>query len=448
MSKTSLSNSFISLKDQNTSPKKTKSQIKECSKNKSNPPNSNYLIEEEIGISEANYCYKTPYNSKIEDLDYSKLEMPISYQLTNGKCIRLRNSQPSKSFKEVNNDKLTLYEKPENINTSNNFGINLNNNDNSKSSDYDGDIENSLITANNGKLNADYSKSKNSLLSYGKSNYIYPMKFIKHHKKKMDKELSQEIKQGSKSEKKTYKKFDLMVNPAFKYNQKFISSPIHKYLPYCKKNDETYKKKLINYIRTEAPNLKAGAKSTGGVYAKYIKNNNDSEKEKGDYNYFSLFKKKKKIYSTKKIFAVEKNLYNYCLIDGKNRVDYSNPVKFRFYFDSDIGFNRSWQSPLIVANGDDDVETDDEVLGMAEEKCMDDLVEGINTWNKSARFCRNYVLAKKFNKIVKTPSFIRVEKNKICGINGDEINKDIKVEKNKICGNSCFNVPFGKNINQ
>ena len=134
------------------------------------------------------------------------------------------------------------------------------------------------------------------------------------------------------------------------------------------------------------------------------------------------------------------------MANGKNRVDYSNPVKFRFYFDNDIGFNHSWQSPLIVANGDDDVETDDEVLGMAEEKCMDDLVEGINTWNKSARLCRNFVLGKRMNKIVKTPTFIKVEKNRICGINGNE-NNNVLFGKNKIEENSGFNVSFGKFIN-
>ena len=444
MSKTPISNSFISEKDKNTSPKKTKSQNKQTnSRSKNMPPYAKNFAEDEKEISQSKYCYKTPYNSKNEDLDYSKMEMPVSYQLTNGKCIRLRNSPPSKSYLESDNDKLNLYEKSNINNKDCNYDMSLNINAESKSSDYN---ESSMITINNGKLNDDESKSKNSLLSYGKSNYIYPMKFIKHHKKKLGKELSQGTKHGSKSERKTYKKFDLMINPAFKYNQKFISSPIHKFLPYCKKDDETYKKKLIKYIRAEAPNLIGGAKSTGGIFAKYIKNK-DNERKKEDEANFYLLKKQKKIYSTKKIFAVEKNLYNYCLIDGKNRVDYSHPVKFRFYFDNDIGFNHSWQSPLIVANGDDDVETDDEVLGMAEEKCMDDLTEGINTWIKSSRLCRNFVLAKRMNKIVKTPTFIRVEKNRICGINGNE-NNNVLLGKNKIGENSGFDVSFGKMFNQ
>ena len=444
MSKTPISNSYISEKDQNTSPKKTKTQQKDDTTTNKNISYYSKKSAEEKELYQSKYCYKTPYNSKNEDLDYSKMEMPVSYQLTNGKCIRLRNSQQSKSFIETENEKLNLYERPQSIHN-NNCDISIKLNIESKSDNNEINHDKSIITINNRKLIEDESKSRNSLISYGRNNYIYPMKFIKHHKKKYLKELSQESKRESKSERKTYKKFDLMVNPSYKYNKKFISSPIHKYLPYCKKDDEVYKKNLIRYIRTEAPNLLGGAKSVGGIFAKYVKNNENKNKE--DENNFYLLKKQKKIYSTKKIFAVEKNLYNYSLIDGKNRVDYSHPRKFNFYFDRDIGFNQSWQSPLIIANGDDDVETDDEVLGMAEEKCMDDLVEGINTWHKSSRLCRNFVIANRLNKIVKTPTFIKVEKNKICGVNGNQIHHNMLEGKNKMEEQTDFNVSFGKFLN-
>ena len=43
--------------------------------------------------SKQSNCYKTPMNSKNLDTSYSKMEMPVSYQLTNGRCIRLKNSQ-------------------------------------------------------------------------------------------------------------------------------------------------------------------------------------------------------------------------------------------------------------------------------------------------------------------------------------------------------------------
>jgi len=347
--------------------------------------------------------YETPINSKNnEDISYSKIEMPISYQLTNGRCIRLRNSQRSKNiYDNINSIKID-----------------------SKSSNS----SNIIIHKNEKSL------SKDSLFSYGKKKYIYPMNFIKHHRKKLMKE--EKIKDYIENEKESYKKYNLMINPSYKYNKKFMSSPIHKYLPYCKKNDEIYKKNLISYIRDES---NSGAKTVSCIYADYVNNNNNFVKEK-DLTFYSL-KKKRKIYSTKKFFAVEKNLFSYCLINGKNKVDYNHPNKFMFYFDRDIGFNCSWQSPLIIANGDDDVETDDEVLNMAEEKCMDDLIEGINSWNKSSRLCRNYLLQKKLNyKVVKTPIFHH----------NNSKEENIRMRENNNDNNDSFemnnNISFGKRL--
>ena len=429
MSKTQISIHFTSTNDiNNPTSKKTKSQVKEDSNNSRSNIKKNILFEENEEEIKSKSCYKTPYVSKNNDISYSKMEMPVSYQLTNGKCIRLKNSQRSKSYygSENENNNITLIMESKSSNKS--------------------QVDCNLMLNKNEK---DYSLSKgnNSLISYGKSNSIYPMKFVKHHQKKLMKEDSQKIRQNVDNEIKTYKKFNLMINPSYKYNKRYISSPIHKYLPYCKKNDEKYKKNLISYIRSEAPGLSGGAKSVSCVFANYIKNNSN-EKILEDELYFYLFKKKKKIYSTKKIFIAEKNLYNYYLINGKNRVDYEHPIKFRFYFDNDIGFNYSWQSPLIVANGDDDIETDDEVLNMAEEKCMDDLVEGINTWNKSSRLCRNFILAKKLNRIVKTPTFNHIVKHK--GNKFNEIDKENnnKKENHKNNEDNNFididNVSFGK----
>lgn len=429
MSKTQISIHFTSTNDiNNPTSKKTKSQVKEDSNNSRRNIKKNILFEENKEEIKSKSCYKTPYVSKNNDMSYSKMEMPVSYQLTNGKCIRLKNSQRSKSYydSENENNNITLIMESKSYNKS--------------------QIDCNIMINKNEK---DYSLSKgnNSLISYGKSNNIYPMKFVKHHQKKLMKEDSQKIRQNVNNEIKTYKKFNLMINPSYKYNKRYISSPIHKYLPYCKKNDEKYKKNLISYIRSEAPGLNGGAKSVSCIFANYIKNKSN-EKNLEDELYFYLFKKKKKIYSTKKTFIAEKNLYNYYLINGKNRVDYEHPIKFRFYFDNDIGFNYSWQSPLIVANGDDDIETDDEVLNMAEEKCIDDLVEGINTWNKSSRLCRNYILAKKLNRTVKTPTFNHIIKHK--GNQFNEIDKENnnKKENHKNNEDNNFididNVSFGK----
>ena len=126
MSKTPISNSFISEKDLKTSPKKTKTQNKEdISKNKNIYYYSKKFVEDKE-LDQSKYCYKTPYNSKNEDLDYSKMEMPVSYQLTNGKCIRLRNSQQSKYLNESDNERLNLYERQQSIHNNNNGDISIN----------------------------------------------------------------------------------------------------------------------------------------------------------------------------------------------------------------------------------------------------------------------------------------------------------------------------------
>ena len=350
----------------------------------------NISLEDEERDKRSKSCYKTPLISKENDVSYSKMEMPVSYQLTNGRCIHIKNSEISKSYFDYEND-------PNNI-----LGLN-----DSISSDTS-QIDNSLF--NNKKITQN-SKDINSLFNYGKNEDINPMKFLKHHQKKYKeyKEKNLKVSQIIDNGMKTYKKFNLMLNPSYKYNRR-ISSPIHKYLPYCKKNDEKYKKNLILYLKNNNPSF-TGAKSVSCPFALYSENNYNEKPKEDDLQFFVL-RKKKKIYSTKKIFVAEKDLYTYSLINGKNRIDYQHPKKFRFFFDSDIGFDHSWQSPLIVANGDDDVETDDEVLNMAEEKCMDDLVEGINTWNKSSRLCRNYNLVKRLNKLTNTPTFNSAIKNK------------------------------------
>ena len=429
MSNTKISIKNTSINDiNNPTSKKSKSQAKKNDTNSKRDNNIKKNIPFENNIEEeirSKSCYKTPCTSKNNDVSYSKMEMPVSYQLTNGRCIRLRNSQRSKSYYDYDN-------------INNNIGLAMESKSSNKSP------TNSSFLINHNDKNISPLRENNSLFSYGKGNIIYPMKFVKHHQKKIMKEDSQKIlNQNRDNEIKTYKRFNLMINPSYKYNKKFMSSPIHKYLPYCKKNDEKYKKNLISYIRHEIPVLNGGTKSVSCAFEDHIKNNKNERKKEDEYHFFSL-KKKKKIYSTMKIFNIEKNIYNYCLINGKNKMDYQHPRKFRFYFDDDIGFNSSWQSPLIIANGDDDIETDDEVLNMAEEKCMDDLVEGINTWNKSSRFCRNYVLVKKFNKIVKTPTFNSIIKNKANEIykNDNKNNNRKKDDDDNLI--DIDNVSFGK----
>lgn len=335
--------------------------------------------------------YKTPNVCKEVDTSYSKLEMPVSYQLTNGKCIRLQKSEISNSVLDSEiNEEISINE--ENIRDSTLLELC------EESSESEKENKKSINKINDNK----------SFMNYGKKKVIYPMKFIKRHYNKLlyntSQEESQKIRETIENKFKSYKKFNLMINPSFKYSHHFNSSPIHKFLPYCKKNDENYKHNLIKYIKQENPFISSGTRSVTGIFAKYVNSNTNEIPYNGDKDYL-VNKKKKKIYSTRKIFAVEKNLYPYKLISGQIYVDYNHPIKFKFYFDNDIGFEKSWQNPLITSNGDDDVETDDEVMEMAKQKCKEDLEEGINSWNKSNRLCRNYLLVKKINNIPKSPVF-------------------------------------------
>ena len=148
MNQSYLSKSYLSEKDFNTTSKHNKSQKKQKISKSKNPSQE-----------EDKYCYKTPYNSKNEDLDYSKMEMPVSYQLTNGRCIRLKNSQQSKSYYEDENNNMYLYEKNAN---NNNININVESkSSDSRRIDYNDNFnDSSLMTIKNGKLNS-RSKSKN-----------------------------------------------------------------------------------------------------------------------------------------------------------------------------------------------------------------------------------------------------------------------------------------------
>ena len=95
--------------------------------------------------------------------------MPVSYQLTNGRLVRLRNSQRTKNYYD--------YNIPENENEPNDINYNMF----SKSSNAS-QIDNSFII-NKKQREKSLSKSNNSLLNNGKSNTIYPLKFVKHHQK-------------------------------------------------------------------------------------------------------------------------------------------------------------------------------------------------------------------------------------------------------------------------
>lgn len=374
--------------------------------------------EQNIINQESNNDYTTPkLTNKVEDISYSKLEMPVSFQLTNGKCIRLQHSEIDSSFFDLENELEDVNEESANQKSSSKPKIILSISS-SSSNNYSKNNSNSNKKApifiqgkksQSAQLNKDFK-------NYGKRRKILPMKFIQRHSRKLGLKFNIEqnnIKNNFNNNSndifgQSYKKFHLLKNNIIFNKYKIISanshfnstnseySPIHIYLPYNKKDDENYKKNLLSYIKENINAKFQAPKSVNHLpnqtEQKFIQTTENLE------NFYFFVKKKKKIYSTKKIFAIEKNLYCYELIDGENYVDYSHPKKFRFYFDNDIGFDFSWQKPLIETNADDDVESDDEIIELAEKKCQEDLFEGIKNWTKNQRLCRNYCLNQKFMK--------------------------------------------------
>ena len=169
MSKSKISPNFNSSNDinNNITSKKTKSQ------NKKSPDNPQENLKKNIFTEENNKeelnnksLYKTPYISKNNDKSYSKMEMPISYQLTNGKCIRLRNSQRNNNYDDYENEV-------------NNIGLTMD----SKSSNTTSQIIDNSFLLNKAQKKSSISKENNSLINYGKNKCIYPMKFVMRHQK-------------------------------------------------------------------------------------------------------------------------------------------------------------------------------------------------------------------------------------------------------------------------
>lgn len=65
------------------------------------------------------------------------------------------------------------------------------------------------------------------------------------------------------------------------------------FLPYLKKNDESYKQNLINYIRKGNPIISTGTRSISGIYTNYSSSNSNEIPYNKDKNFFILNKRKK-----------------------------------------------------------------------------------------------------------------------------------------------------------
>lgn len=170
------------------------------------------------------------------------------------------------------------------------------------------------------------------------------------------------------------------------------SSPIHKYLPYCYKNDEKYKMKLFKFIKD---GKFENSRSLGGKYFCYLNNElkfnkNIIKKDSfiNDNDYF-INRKIKKIYSSKKFYTSEKIFYKTKIVNGETINDNNNKIKFEIFFDRDIGFIKKWQKNLKETDMDDDVESDNETLVYAYNKVYEDIEEGIENFTRNRFKLRN-----------------------------------------------------------
>ena len=204
-----------------------------------------------------------------------------------------------------------------------------------------------------------------------------PRNFVKRNKKYYKNNKNVLI------EDKSYNNYGLIKN------KKILNTPINKYLPYYKINDENYKAKIFQFYKKD---IFSHSRSLNSKFYEYNNNigtffnNNDILNPNFNFNFFS--NKKRKLISTQKIYKGYKPFYFTKIYKGENIEIYNNPIYFPYYYDNDIGFNLVWQKEITETEIDDDVETDEEVLYYSERKIRNDLKEGIQ------KFKENYLCLK------------------------------------------------------
>ena len=62
----------------------------------------------------------------------------------------------------------------------------------------------------------------------------------------------------------------------------------------------------------------------------------------------------------------------------------------RFYYDSDIGFDSQWQTPIHEAQMDDDVLSDDDQIYFATKHCLMQANQAIKDYTRNPSNVRNY----------------------------------------------------------
>ena len=146
-------------------------------------------------------------------------------------------------------------------------------------------------------------------------------------------------------------------------------------IPFNKINNENFKIKALNQIRK--PSFKDNKSVNCKLYEYGRKSYNFGKiivKLDGNLTKFSEIYdfKRKKAFSGRKYFQGE---HTFVDDEGKKH-------SFNIYTEIDIGFSKEWQRKIKIMKMDDDVNTDEEQLMLADECILDDLKESFEEFEK------------------------------------------------------------------
>ena len=132
-------------------------------------------------------------------------------------------------------------------------------------------------------------------------------------------------------------------------------------VPLEKKNDEIFKLLTMKEIKKKSLPLYKSAKKCEDV-------NIETRKSLDAAIEYSLVKKKKIVHSTKK------NLYIILTLYDNN----GNEEQFPLFKDNDIGIYEYWQAHIVESRADEDIDTDDEQLEIANSFTIKELKDAID----------------------------------------------------------------------
>lgn len=131
-------------------------------------------------------------------------------------------------------------------------------------------------------------------------------------------------------------------------------------VPLEKANDENYKILTIKKIKKPSfSNYKSAKKFQEDYY--------ESRKSLDNLLNYSMIRKKKVCFTPQDVFFISLTFYD------KNQNEYVFPL----VRDDEIGISSYWQKPLIISNADEDVDSDDEQINIANAYVSEEIREAI-----------------------------------------------------------------------